>query len=720
MFVVHYFSPMGVHYTTCSICEASCGVVVEVVDGKVTDIRGDPDDPLSEGHICPKATALSDLQSDPDRLRQPMKRTESGFEPCSWDEALEAVASEIYRIQSEYGRDAVGIYLGNPNVHNLGSLLFGPPLIRSLRSRNTYSATSVDQLPQMMAAAQMFGHQLLMPVPDVDRTDLFVIIGGNPLVSNGSLMTAPGIGRRMKAIQARGGRVVVIDPRRTETANKADEHVFIRPGTDSALLMSMIGVILDEDRVDLGVHSEIIDGLETIRTAVAAFAPETVADFTGVDAARIRALALELCDTPRAAVYGRLGACTQEFGALTAWLINVANIITGHLDIEGGVMFTQPAFDAMYPPGRPTGRGKRGRWKSRVRQLPEFSSELPVSVLAEEILTPGEGQIRGMLVLAGNPVLSTPNGKQLDRAFDSLEFCVAVDFFINETSRHASYILPAAPPLSRAHCDVVFQILQVRNTAKYSPAVLPLEPNVRHDWQILHELKTRLEDKRGGVGLRARLQRRAVAALGPRGLVDAGLRLGRRGLRKGWAGLSVRKLEKSPHGVDLGALEPCLKERMPPGHDRVSLAPELFLEDVDRLLERLQVPPPNLVLIGRRQLRSNNSWLHNSPRLMKGKDRCTLMIHPMDAERNGIVDGAPTRICSRTGSVVAPAKVSDEVMAGVVSLPHGFGHGRQGVQLSVAGSKPGVSINDLTDDLLVDGLSGNAALSGVPVTVAAL
>ena len=710
---------MSTHYTTCCLCEASCGIAVEVEDGRVTDLRGDPDDPLSRGHICPKATALSDLQEDPDRLRQPMKRTAEGFVPCSWEEALDATVSEIHRIQSSHGRDAVGLYLGNPNVHNAGSLIFGPPWIRTLRTRNTYSATSVDQLPQMLAAAQMFGHQLLLPVPDVDRTDLFVIIGANPLVSNGSLMTAPDMRRRMKAIQARGGRIVVIDPRRTETARRADEHLFIRPGTDALLLMALISAVFERGEV-IGPHREIIDGIEALRTASAPFSPEAVAPITGVDAEHIRALATALRDTPRAAVYGRVGACTQEFGGLTAWLINALNILTGHLDVEGGMMFTQPAFDAIYPPGQPTGRGRRDRWRSRVRDRPEFAGELPVAVLAEEILTPGEGQIRGMVVWAGNPVLSTPNGTQLDRAFAGLEFCVAVDFYINETSRHAHYILPPAPPLSRAHCDVIFHLLQVRNTVKYSPAVLPLEPEVRHDWQILHTLKTRLERKRGGVPLTARLQNRAVGALGPRGLIDAGLRLGRWGLRQGTAGISVRKLERNPHGVDLGPLQPCLAERMPPDHRRIPLAPRVFLDDLDRLRARLEAPPDEgLVLIGRRQLRSNNSWLHNAPRLMKGKDRCTLLIHPEDAAERDISDGAEVAIASRTGQVVAPAEISAEVMRGVVSLPHGFGHGRPGVRLSVAGQRPGVSANDLTDDHFLDELSGNAALSGVPVTVSA-
>jgi len=708
---------MSIHYTTCSLCEASCGIVVEVEEGEVTGIRGDPHDPLSRGHICPKATALADLQTDPDRLRQPMKRTDNGFEPCSWDEALTAIVDEIHRIQSAHGRDAVGIYLGNPNVHNTGALLFGPPWIRTLRTRNTYSATSVDQLPQMLAAAQMFGHQLLIPIPDVDRTDLFVIIGGNPLVSNGSLMTAPDMRGRMKAIQARGGRIVVIDPRRTETARKADDHLFIRPGTDALMLMALIAVVV-ETRVDLGSHEAIIDGLDAIRDAVKDYTPETVAAITGVSADQIRDLAAALVETPRAAVYGRVGACTQEFGGLTSWLINVLNIVTGNLDVEGGVMFTQPAFDAIYPPGRAPGFGKRDRWKSRVRGLPEFAGELPVSVLAEEILTPGEGQIRAMVVWAGNPVLSTPNGGQLDEAFASLEFCVAADFYISETSRHADYILPPAPPLSRDHCDVIFHLLQVRNTVKYSPAVLPLEPDVRHDWQILHELKTRLERKRGGRPMSTRIADRAFGAMGPRGLVEAGLRLGHWGLRKGASGVSMRKLDKNPHGVDLGPLEPCLPARMPPGHDRIPLAPELFLGDLERLRARLDEPDPGLVLIGRRQLQSNNSWLHNAPRMMKGKDRCTLLIHPDDAAENSIQDGDRVQITSRTGSVVAPAAVSDEIMRGVVSLPHGFGHGRDGVKLSVAGKLPGVSINDLTDEQFIDDLSGNAALSGVPVTVA--
>ena len=703
------------HYRACNLCEAICGLAIEVRDGEIVSIRGDRDDPFSRGHICPKAVALQDIHSDPDRLREPMRRTGSGWEPIGWDEAFDEVASRIRGVQAAHGRDAAAVYLGNPNVHNWGSMLYGPALIRCLRTVNRYSATSVDQLPHHVAAALMFGHKLLLPVPDIDRTAHFLILGANPVVSNGSMMTAPGFKRRLEELRQRGSRLVVVDPRRTETARVADRHVFIRPGTDAFLLMALLQVIFDENLEDLGRLNGHVDSIERVREAVRGFSPEEVAPSTGIDAAEIRTMARDFAGAPSAVCYGRMGVSTQAFGGLCQWLVNVLNIVTGNLDRAGGAMFTRPAVDLV----KTTGRGHLGRRASRVRGLPEFGGELPVAALAEEILTPGEGQIRALLTVAGNPVLSTPNGVQLDRALRGLEFMVAIDFYLNETTRHAHIILPPTSALEHDHYDLVFNLLAVRNVARYSPAVFEPGPGTRHDWQILDELRRRLDDDR----VSTRCRRWLKARLGPRRLLDLGLRLGPHGsgFRLFGGGLSLPRLERAPHGLDLGHLEPCLPERLRTRGRRIELAPSPLVEDVERLRSRLNTSKSDerFLLIGRRHLRSNNSWMHNFPRLMGGRERCTLLMHPDDATRLGLVNGERVVVTSGKGSVEVALEVTDEVARGVVSLPHGWGHRRSGTRLGAAHDHPGASSNDLTDDQAVDPSCGNAVLNGVPVRVKA-
>lgn len=704
------------HFRTCTLCEAMCGIRIDVDDaGRIASIRGDDDDPFSRGHVCPKAVALRDVHEDPDRLRHPMRRTGDRWERVSWESALDEAAARIHEVQERHGNDAIASYLGNPSVHNLGTLLFGPMFLRTLRTRHGYSATSVDQLPHQLVAHFMFGHQLLLPIPDVDHTAYMLIVGANPLASNGSLMTAPGIKRRLRAIQARGGKVIVVDPRRTETAELADEHVFVRPGTDALFMLAMLSTIFEERLERPGRLAELCEGMETVRAIAARFPPERVSAATGIDAQTIRRLARGLASAERAVVYARMGASTQAFGTLCQWLTNVLDIVTGNLDRAGGAMFTRPAVDVLRAPkGFGVSPGSYGRWKSRVRGLPEFGGELPVATLAEEILTEGEGPVRGLLTLAGNPVLSTPNGRALDRALASLDVMVSIDFYLNETTRHAHLILPPTGPLEHGHYDVAFHLLAVRNTAKYSPPLFDPEPDARHDWEILLGLMSRLEARRApglvkkiGRGVRDGL----LGRLGPERIIDLGLRIGPH------RGLSLRKLREAQHGIDLGPLTPCLPERL--RRDRIALAPPLFVDDVARLEATLDRPAPKdeLALIGRRQLRNNNSWMHNARALMGGRERCTLMIHPDDARARGIADGSTVSVRSRVGSVRVPVEITDEVMPGVVSLPHGFGHGREGVRLSVASTHPGASINDLTDELAIDHVSGNAAFSGVPVRI---
>lgn len=690
--------------STCSLCEAMCGILVTVTEGRAVAIRGDPDDPFSQGHICPKAPALIDLQYDPDRVRTPLRRTSSGFEPVGWAEALGDIAGRLHALQEAHGRHAVAAYAGNPNVHNLGSMLFLPMLLRTLRTRNKYSATSLDQLPHMLAAAEMFGHELLMPVPDLDRCDYLVILGANPLVSNGSIMTAAGVQRRLRGIKERG-RVVVVDPRRSETARFADEHHAIRPGTDAYLLLGLLRALLDLGPPRLLHLADHVDGVEALQGLVTNVDLGEVAQRTSVPAAVIRQIAERLRSTPRAAVYGRLGACAQRQGGVAAWLLNVVNAVSGHLDVPGGMMITSPAFDAVYPPGR----GRRGarprfdRFQSRVRGLPEFAGELPTSVLAEEIDTPGDGQIRGLVVWAGNPVLSSPDGQRLRRALEGLELLVVVDLYRNETAEYADYILPSVPPLARDHYDLAFHLLAVRNTAKFSPAVLPAEPGPREDWSIAVELAGRLHALRGG-GLKERARWSALRRLGPRGLLALGLQLGP---------VSLRRLLAEPHGVDLGPLQSCLLERA--ARERIDLAPERFVSAAESLWQ--ESDPEGLVLIGRRELRSCNSWLHNSARLTKRSD-CTLYVNPHDARAHGLRDGGRAVARSRVGEVDVQVTVTDEVMPGVVSLPHGWGHAGAGWRR--AAEMPGVSVNDLTDGQEVDAVSGNAVLNGVPVDLRAV
>ncbi|MFO1408677.1 MAG: molybdopterin oxidoreductase family protein [Steroidobacteraceae bacterium] len=727
------------HHRTCPLCEAMCGIVIEHREGTVVSVKPNRDDVLSRGHICPKAVALKDLHEDPDRLRRPVRRTAGGWEEVSWAEAFDDIEARVEAIRARAGRNAVGLYAGNPVVHNLGAMLGIGDFIRALRTRNFFSATSVDQLPHMLASQQMFGHQFLVPVPDVDRTQLFVCIGGNPVASGGSIMGAPGFERRIAALKARGGRFIVIDPRRTESAGIADEHLPIRPGTDVYLLLGMLRVLLDTDRLDPQALGPVTDGIDTLRAAVRAFELPALAERTGIPAERIARLAREIADEPKALVYGRVGACTQEFGGLTMWLVYCLNLLTGHLDAEGGMMFAEPAVDLTRAYGAP---GHYDRFRSRVRGLPEFGNELPVAALAEEILTPGEGQIRAFFTVAGNPVLSTPNGRRLDEALASLDLMVSVDLYVNETTRHAHYILPPVGPLERPHYDVALSGFAVRNVAKYAPALFDPPPDARHDHEILGELALRLGTPAGLERMKAAARSLVARRLGPEGLLDWMLRTGRYGrenrgamamlsrmpgfasMRRALeapdrrpAGLTSAKLAASPNGIDLGPLEPCLVRRLATPDRRVHLAPPAFVADLARAARTLATPAPALVLIGRRHVRSNNSWLHNSHRLVKGKPRCTLMIHPQDAARRGIADGDRVRLSSRVGSVEVAAEVTDAVMAGVVSLPHGWGHDRPGVRLSVASAHAGVSINDVVDDAAVDPLSGTAVLNGTPVEV---
>jgi anaerobic selenocysteine-containing dehydrogenase len=708
------------HYRNCNLCEAICGIEIAVQGDQRLDIRGDKDDPFSRGYICPKASALQDIHYDKDRLKHPVRRTPDGWQRIGWEEALDEVAQNLKRIHAKYGRNSTATYLGNPTVHNYGAMLFAPGFIRSLRTRNRFSATSVDQLAHHLAAYLMFGHQLLIPIPDIDRTNFFLILGANPAVSNGSLMTAPGVGRRLQEIRKRGGKVILIDPRFTETARLADRHLFIRPGTDVLLLLALLHVVFDEGLTAVGPLAPFTKGLEMIAKLVAEFPPEKVEAITGIESSQIRQLAREFASSESAVCYGRIGVSTQEFGGACQWLINVLNIVTGNLDRAGGAMFTLPAFDPVSAPEALASRGSFARWHSRVRKLPEFAGELPVATLAEEILTEGPGQIKALVTSAGNPVLSTPNGRELDRALAGLEFMVSIDPYINETTRHAHIILPPSSPLERGHYDVAFHLLAVRNTTKFSPALFEPDGETKPDWEIFVELQARMEHQ----GLFGRVKSKFTRRfMGPERILDLGLRFGPYGAKVNpfSKGLTLRKLKQAVHGIDLGPLAACLPKRLRTSDKRIELAPEVLVKDIERVKAKFGnaavTSNGNLLLIGRRQLRSNNSWMHNSQRLLRGKPRCTMLMHPADAAHRRLAAGQKVRVRSKVGSVEVPLEISEEMMPGVVSIPHGWGHDRPGSQLEVARQHAGESINDVTDNLTIDALCGTAAFNGTWVSV---
>ncbi|ENZ1720944.1 TPA: molybdopterin oxidoreductase family protein [Pseudomonas aeruginosa] len=696
------------HYRACHLCEAICGLAIETESDeggvpRIRSIKGDPQDSFSRGHVCPKAVALQDIQDDPDRLRQPLRRVGSEWQPIGWDEAFALVASRLGEIRERHGNDAVAVYQGNPSVHNYGLMTHSNYFLGLLKTRNRFSATSVDQLPHHLVSQQMYGHGLLIPIPDIDHTDFMLVLGGNPLASNGSIMTVPDVEKRLKALKARGGRLVVVDPRRSETAAIADRHLFIRPGQDAALLLGILNTLFEEN---LGRPTPLpVDGLERVREAVAVFDAESMSARCGVPAESIRQLARDFAAAERAVCYGRMGVSTQAFGTLCQWLVQLINLVTGNLDRVGGALCTSPALDLVAS----TSGGHFGRWRSRVSGLPEYGGELPVAALAEEILGEGEGQVRALVTVAGNPVLSTPNGRRLEQALDGLEFMLSIDLYINETTRYADLILPPTAPLEHDHYDTTFNVFAVRNVTRFNEAVLPRPEGALHDWEIFVGL-ARAFAARNGLELKPTLE--------PQQMIDLGLRAGAYGDRSEHR-LSLATLREHPHGIDLGPLRPNLAPRLKTAGQRIQAAPPLFVDDLQRFAAQPLPASDQLLLIGRRHVRSNNSWMHNYHRLVKGKPRHQLLMHPRDLEGRGLVDGQRVRVRSRVGSVEVEVAASSEMMPGVVSLPHGWGHARPGVQLAIARAQAGASANDLTDERHLDLLSGNAALNGLPVEVEA-
>jgi anaerobic selenocysteine-containing dehydrogenase len=736
-------------YRTCPLCEATCGLELTLEGRELVKVRGDRDDVFSHGYICPKAVALIDLERDPDVLRSPLVRAGDAFREASWEEAFERVDAGLRPLIESHGPDAVAVYLGNPNVHNLAGLLYNRVLLLALGTSNLYTATSVDQMPKQVSAAYMFGTGLSIPVPDVDRTDHMMILGANPLASNGSLFTAPDLPGRLRAVRKRGGKLVVIDPRRSQTAEIADEHHFIVPGTDAHLLFAIVHTLFAESLVRTRALEEHLNGVDEVRAAAQPFSPEAVAPVCGIDAENIRRMAREIASADHAVVYGRIGTCTQEYGTLASWLVDVINALTGNLDREGGAMFPTPAAGSPNTSGTPgVGRGAQfGRRRSRTHDFPEHFGEFPVAHLADEILTEGPGQVRAMITVAGNPAASTPDAGRLDRALESLDFMVAVDIYVNQTTRHADVILPGQSTLTRGHYDIAFTALACRNVANYSPPSLPLADGEMNEWEVLlrlaaiaagqgphadiealDELAARQVLDRGlkspsspAKGADAEEAWKAIASRrGPERLLDVLLRTGPFGDGFGAKpdGLTLELVQQNPHGIDLGPMVPRIPEVLRTPSGKIELAPEPVIADVERLRGSLtRRRNGELVLVGRRQLRSNNSWMHNLPTLAGGSNRCTVQINIDDASRLGIEDGKLARVTSSAGWVEVQAEVCDTVMPGVVSIPHGWGLSGARVRASVGAGDPGVNSNVLAPSDLIDPLSGNAVLNGIPVTV---
>ena len=733
---------LSVDYRTCPLCEATCGLEVSYQDEKIVRIRGDRDDVFSHGYICPKGSTLGKLDEDPDRLRTPLIKLDGAHVPVSWDEAFELIESRLPPIAAEHGASSVAVYLGNPNVHSMSGTLYPRVLLKMLGTKSIFTAATVDQMPKHVSAGLMFGHPDLIPVPDIDRTSYLLMLGANPYESNGSLATAPDWPGRLQAIRARGGRVVVVDPRRTKTAAASDEHVSIRPGTDALFLFALANVLFAENLVDLGHLADHVSGLDLLAAAVDSFTPELVAGTTGVEADRTRRIARELAGADSAAVYGRIGTHTAEFGTLASWMVDALNVLTGNLDQEGGAMFPQAAHEQPREH-----RGFRvGRWQTRVSGIPEVRGELPVSAMAEEILEPGEGQIRALITIAGNPVLSTPSSDRLDAALAGLDFMVSVDIYLNETTRHSDVILPGASPLRRPHYDFAFNQLAVRNVANYSPALFPLPDGTPDEWQVLLRLGATVSGQGRDADVDAlddgvfammvgsaagnpaspmygRDPEQIFAATdggrGPERMLDFLVRTGPYGDGYGATpeGLSLQRLRESPHGIDLGPLRPRLPEALCTPSGMVELAPDHLLADVPRLLESVsRERNGGFLLIGRRHVRSNNSWMHNIDVLVKGKERCTLQISRQDADRLGLSAESRVKVTSAAGALLVPVEITNEIMPGVVSLPHGWGHDLDGSALSVASERPGVNTNRLSTGAM-DPLSGNAILNGIPVEV---
>ena len=718
------------HYRVCNYCEAMCGLEIHYVPTADTPetifkVRPDKKDTFSKGSVCPKASALGPLLLDKSRLKYPVKKivNETGntdWQQISWDEAFNIVSEKLVSLRKTYGANTTAAYLGNPIVHNMGMLLFIKTFIRSLGSKNIFSATSMDQLPHHFVSHFMFGNEFRLPIPDIDRTEYMIIMGANPMASNGSIMTAAGVSKRLNAIQKRGGKFIVIDPRRTETAKQCSEHHFITPETDVYFLLSFLHVLFRDKHVHIKGVEPHIEGFDLVEPLLSRYSPAAVATVVSISEKNIERMVSEFVKADKAVLYGRMGLSTQRHGGMCHWLINLINILSGNFDKAGGLMFPSPAIELAQGKSQ---KKRLGRWHSRVRKLPEFSGELPVSTMADEMLTEGKDKVRALISICGNPVLSSPAGHRLDKALLGLEFMVSIDNYINETTRHADIILPTPSGLEVDHYDLVFNAFAIRNNAKFSSAMIPIEKGRLFDWQILKELSKRISSKKLSL-----LDRIAT----PKLIINLGLLFGKYGKlsspRRLFTGLSLQKVMRAKHGIDLGPMQPRVPECLSTPNKKIHLAPTIFLNRLEELstkefpelidAEASDDPTRTFKLIGRRNVNSNNSWMHQASNLNRSRHiKCTAMLHPDDAQHLGVAEDEVVKISSRVGKVLIPVEISDTVMPGVVSIPHGYGHSKSGTYIPVAEQKPGVSVNDLTDHMRIDPLTGNAAFSGLELKI---
>jgi len=732
------------HPFVCPLCEANCGIVLDVDVEKqiVLSARGDKDDPFSRGFNCAKVHALVKLPQDTDLVRRPLRKRGRDFEEISWDEAIDEIADRTKALQREHGKNSIAAYFGNATIHHPGLVMYGLAFAQSLETTNLYATSSIDHAPKLLSSGLLFGAQSSLPVPDIDRTKYLIIMGANPVASGGSLLTAPGMPDRIKAVTARGGKVVVIDPRRTETAMIADQHISIRPSTDAQLLFAMLNVAFDKGLTTLGDVADYVkpDQVDVVRRLASKYPPARVAAMTGIDTDIITTLAIEFFTAERAACYGRIGTSLQRFGSLTSWLVDVLNILSGNLDRPGGAMFPSTVVPPMLLNDKYDGdQPPYAKRRSRVSGMPEIAGIMPAVTLAEEITTPGDGQIRGLFVISGNPVSSIPNFSRNLDAFRQLDLQVSVDIYINETSKLADFILPTPPTVQAPAFPLFSAPYMVRSYMRYSPAALNLEAGAMEDWRLMVKLAARISDvepalyeenlindlidvylpqhPRGAEVSKAAARAALGDEPGPERYLDLLVRSGIHGDCFGLLpdGMTLDMLKQHPHGIDLGAMTPRMPAVLATPDRHIDLTPSVIIADEARLDN--YCPEDELILVGRRHVRSVNSWMNNLHFLTKGKNPCLLLINPADAERIGVESGERVRVSSRERAIEVVVNVSDTMMEGVVSLPHGYGQTNERTKLSGASELDTANFNDISDETDVDVPSATPALGSVSVTI---
>jgi len=715
-------------YGICPICGSACGLVVEIEDGRITKVTGDREDPHSRGFVCPKGRSLKHQHTDPDRVVEPIRRDGDSWSPVGWDEAIGDIADRIVKVQKKYGRDSLAMYVGDGATHSYKALMATAAFVGATGTKNLYTANSMDTLPRMLASKLFYGNSGVLPIPDVERTGYLLVIGSNPVVSNGSVMTAPGFARYIRDIQKRGGKVVVVDPRRNETAEKSGEHYFIRPETDVFFLLALMNVIFEEKLDRPGALKSRIRGYAALKRRARDFTPERASRLTGIPAGNIRRIAREFSGADTAVCYGRMGTCAQVFGTTASMLVDVLNVITGNFDRPGGAMFTTPAIDMSSVMKAIGMTGAHGKNHTRVSGLPDFNGEMPCAALAEEI--EASNGIRALVVVGGNPAVSIPNTARLVSAFGKLEIMVSLDPHVNATSCHADYILAPAIGLEHEIYPVMAYATAVHNVAKWAPRVIDPPPGVKYDSEILGELICRVAGGHtpfprivsGGLSsigsaIEGRELLKLLIALGPHG------RLSRIARREGEA-LTLEDLEKKPHGIWLGQLEPGI-DRQLGRRGKINLMPKVLRGEFDRInefgetIERQgdAAGEDTMILISRRQLRFFNTSLHNINNLATGPEQCVIEINPADAKGRKIKTGDTVKVETDNGTAEIEAEVSDRVMPGVVSIPFGWNGPQPAAQQEVLNRHPGTNVNTITDQSRIDPVSAMTAFNGTRVRV---